>query len=112
VPARWQLGCVVAIAHQKDRGGTDLRSGNSTSCGCYGRETGKPAGSARAGCSNGNGSTSKNKELRKAATEQENARDGCAFAFPAKWTTGVAGPLRMKLLHRGAVGTEVGNLIG
>jgi hypothetical protein len=32
----------------------------------------------------------------------------CAFAFPPEWTTGVAAPLRMKLLHWGAVGTEVG----
>jgi hypothetical protein len=43
---------------------------------------------------------------------RRNARDGCAFAFPPEWTTGVADPLRMKLLHWGAVGTEVGNLLG
>jgi hypothetical protein len=59
------------------------------------------------------GSTSKNKELRKAATEiRRNARDGCVFAFPPEWTTGMADPLRMRLLHWGAVGTEVGNLLG
>jgi hypothetical protein len=51
--------------------------------------------------------------MAKAATEiRRNARDGCAFAFPPEWTTGVADPLRMKLLHWGAVGTEVGNLLG
>jgi hypothetical protein len=32
--------------------------------------------------------------------------------LPPERTTGVADPLRMKLLHWGAVGTEVGNLLG
>jgi hypothetical protein len=42
---------------------------------------------------------------------QHRARDSCAFAFPPERTTGVADPLRMRLLHWGTVGVEVGNLL-